>query len=554
MNTFLRAALLAVGSAPAYAQSIRGVVTERGSATPLAGALASLQPVGTESDRTAVTNALGEYSILAPGAGRYVLTVRRIGVRAYVSDTLTLTSGGTLRHDVQLDRFTSLPPVAVLDRSVCAANRDQGPRVAALWQEARTALHLIVASASDSIVYRRLVRFERDLSPFTHEIVTERAQTFDSQDNVGEIAFRGQTGDSLSVAGYWQEGSDGTRYFAPDANALLSSAFLRDHCFTVVTGRDERAGLIGLAFAPVRGRVLPDVRGTLWLHAATYELALVDFRWTQVPHELEHELLGGDVHFARLPTGYWIVKRWQMTMPRAAVDQIGIGVRREAIRLTGLGQEGGMILVHGTNAFDRPSFVRGHLLRANNRPLAAARIRLLGTPYSTRTDSSGGFRFDSIPPGLYAIVADHGEFEAFGVRAIDTSFVVEEASTRTLRFRARSEKEVADVLCPGRNWRLPTLRVTLLDETTSLPIANTPVRLRGLRVDVVKHGDLVGREARHVDVNTDTDQRGVAVFCSLPAAQTLTFGYPEGDGLRAIHEFKLSPQQNGVATVRTTPP
>jgi hypothetical protein len=552
--------MLAGASSAAGAQVIRGVVTEVGSGTPLAGALVTLRPAEAGRDtgaalRSVITNQRGEYAIAAPGAGQYRVTVRRIGVRALTSDPLAVRTGQTIVHDVSLDPLSTLPRVTVADRSLCSTRRDQGPRVAALWEEAKTALTVISISAKDSTVRRRLVRFTRRVSAVSAEVTNETYHSYDENDGIGEPNFRSLTGDSLSRAGYWVDASSDMTFYAPDATALLSTPFLRDHCFSIVENRRDRPGLIGLAFVPVRNRMTADIRGTLWLDATSFELRLVDFTWTQLPWELEHERVGGEVHFMRLPTGPWIVKNWTLTMPRPSLIEfrsVG-GPRRERLMLDGLGQEGGMILVNGLEKFDKPGTVTGRIARGG-KPLTGTRIRLVGTAFQTMVDAAGRFRFDSVPPGLHAIVADHPDFAVFGVRAAEQEFVLQEGDTRDLAFVARGEKEIADAMCPGRNWRLPTLRVTLLDEQSRRPLTSTRLRMRWLDVVVAKHGDLTGRETRDRELDVITDHAGNAVFCSLPASRTLTLGYPVEGGLYPLHTFKLGPQENGVATVRATPP
>jgi len=554
-------AILAVviGTSAADAQVIRGVVTEVGSGARLAGSLVTLRRVETAQDtgsaiRNIITNQLGEYSIAAPGAGRYRLTVRRIGVRAWRSDVLNVSNGETVVLDVAMDPFTTLPRVTVADRSLCTTGRD-GPRVAALWREAQTALTVIVISGRDSTLRRRLVRFSRTMGLLTSDISDETHHSYDENDGIGEPNFRSLRGDSLSQVGYWKDAARDMTFFAPDATALLSGAFLRDHCFSIAENQRDRPGLIGLAFAPVRSRTMPDIRGTLWLDAATYELRLVEFRWTQLPWELEHDRVGGEVHFMRLPTGSWIVKNWTLTMPRPSVIEFrGVGgPRRERLVLSGLNQEGGLILIHGLEAFDKPGIVTGRIVRAG-KPLTGTRVRLVGTPFQSVVDSTGRFRFDSVPPGLHAIVAEHPDFAAFGIRAAEQEFVLQEGATRDLAFTARGEAEIANAMCPGRDWRRPTLRVTLVDEKSRRPLANTPLRLRWLEVVTAMHGDLRGREARDTDVDVKTDDFGNAVFCSLPAARTLTLGYPIDGGLYPLHTFKLGTQENAVSTLRAPPP
>jgi hypothetical protein len=553
-------AILAAASSAAGAQVIRGVVTEVGSGTPLAGALVTLRGAAAARDtgaaiRSVVTNQLGDYAITAPGAGQYRVTVRRIGVRAWLSDVLNVGSGETMVLDVAMDPFTTLPRVTVADRSLCTTGRD-GARVAALWREAETALTVIVVSGQDSTLRRRLVRFSRSVALRTTDVIEETYHSYDENDRIGEPNFRSPSGDSLSHVGYWTDAANDMTFYAPDATALLSTAFLRDHCFSVVENQRNRPGFIGLAFAPIRSRIIPDIRGTLWLDLATYELRLVEFKWTQLPWELQHDRVGGEVHFMRLPTGPWIVKNWTLTMPRPSrVEFRGAGIsKQERLVMNGLGQEGGMILINGLEAFDNPGSVTGSIVRAG-KPLLGTRVRLVGTPFQTVVDSAGRFRFDSVPPGLHAIVAEHPDYAAFGIRAAEQEFVLQEGATRDLAFVAGGEKEIADAMCPGRNWRLPTLRVTLIDEQSRRPLANVRLRMRWLDVEVTaRHNDMLVKEARDIDRDVTTDAGGSAVFCSIPAARSLTVGYPIDGGLYPLHTFKLGPQENAVATLRASPP
>lgn len=559
-RSVLALVMLAAVTPAAGAQVIRGVVTEAGSGTPLAGALVTLRPADAGRDtgaalRSVITNQRGEYAIAAPAAGQYRVTVRRIGVRAVISELLDVRTGQTIVHDVSLGPLSTLPRVMVSDRSLCSTRRDQGPRVAALWEEAKTALTVISISAKDSTIRRRLVRFTRRVSAVTTDVLDETYHSYDENDGIGEPTFRSLTGDSLSRAGFWVDATSDITFYAPDASALLSSAFLRDHCFSIVENRRDRPGLIGLGFLPVRNRTTPDIRGTLWLDAKNFELRLVDFTWTQLPWELQNERVGGEVHFMRLPTGPWIVKNWTLTMPRPSLVEFRSlgGPRRERLMLDGLGQEGGMILVNGLEKFDRPGTVTGRIVRGG-KPLTGTRIRLVGTAFEMMVDSEGRFHFDSVPPGLHAIVAEHADFAVFGVRAAEQEFVLQEGDTRHLAFVARGEREIADAMCPGRDWRQPTLRVTLTDEQTGRPLSNITLRLRWLVVVVAKHGDVLGREAREQEQDVVTDAAGNAVFCSLPAARTLTLGYPVDGGLYPLHTFRLGNQENAIATLRASPP
>jgi hypothetical protein len=129
--------------------------------------------------------------------------------------------------------------------------------------------------------------------------------------------FTSMTGDSLSAVGYWRRlPGDSVEYLAPDASALSSNAFIRDHCFTLAGARRDRRGLVGLSFVPATERTLPDIAGTIWLDARSFELRLVEFRYTRLPAMAYAQRVGGEVHFARLASG--AVDRGSLVHPDAA--------------------------------------------------------------------------------------------------------------------------------------------------------------------------------------------------------------------------------------------
>jgi hypothetical protein len=73
-----------------------------------------------------------------------------------------------------------------------------------------------------------------------------------------------------------------------------------------------------MSFEPESEREVPEVRGTIWLDARTFELRLVEFRYSRLPSPSGNRNIGGEVHFTRLPSGAWIVERWFIRIPRYA--------------------------------------------------------------------------------------------------------------------------------------------------------------------------------------------------------------------------------------------
>lgn len=131
------------------------------------------------------------------------------------------------------------------------------------------------------------------------------------------MPFASIPAERLSAGGYVQTTPEGMFYYSPDAEVLLSDAFLDDHCFRTVDGRGDDAGLIGLAFEPIRGREVPEVRGVLWLDRHSAELRFLEYNYTglPLPWSVPTDDLGGRVEFERLPSGTWIVRRWWIRMP-----------------------------------------------------------------------------------------------------------------------------------------------------------------------------------------------------------------------------------------------
>lgn len=556
---FVVTVLAILATSEAAAQTVRGSVIERGSNTPLVGALVTLDIEGTAANvtplRRTTTNQAGTYSIRAPGAGRFRLTFRRIGARAHI-EAVTLSADAVLEVNVQLDAFTSLPAVAVRDSSLCIARNADNVRVAALWEAARTSLSVLTASSAETITGARLVRFTRQRNSDDFEISGEELHSYDARDGIGEPLFRSRSGDAFSKSGFWRMDGLTTEFFAPDADALLSAAFLVDHCFGLRDGRREQTGLVGLTFEPVRGRPVSEVSGTLWLDANTNELQLLELEWLGLPPSLRHDRVGAQVQFLRLPTGAVIVKRWSLVMPQFARSEEG-GLRSafgnaHSLRLV---EEGGLVIHYGLERFERPGVVSGSVARASGGPMRWARVRLMGLPHEAVVDSAGRFEFDSVPPGPHSVVVEHSEFDAFGFRVAEVEFLLDEGATRQFTLRAPSENEMVRRLCPGDNSRDATLRVVLLDAATSRPVAIAAVRLHWLQ-RVTTSIDRLKRE-QLVDVNRDltTDDRGSAQFCSVLPSSDLTLSLLSENGtLTTIRALKLNPRQNEVLTLRVTVP
>lgn len=339
------ALLLVVVAGTAHGQVVRGVVTGQSSAAPLAGVLVTLEPVvdsarahlepvalASASGLTGLTSQRGEFAIRAPSAGTYRLSAKRIGVQRFLSESFALAGGETRFMEIVLEpALQRLPEVRVAAPAICVAREEQVSQVAALWDEASTALTANRISLRDRLFQGNVTRYVRELDPRSRRVLSEaRSETRGIMDR----PLTGLGGDSLSKIGYWQPTGDGRTivYHAPDAEVLLSAAFRRDHCFSLAGPSRNRRGLVGIAFTPLPERTTGEVAGTLWLDAKSFELRLVEFRY--VGGGDLGDAAGGELHFERLTNGAWVLRHWLVRMPHArghAASPVGVDGRLPSV-------------------------------------------------------------------------------------------------------------------------------------------------------------------------------------------------------------------------------
>lgn len=506
-----RCVLLAVFAAsPLPAQVVRGRVTEVNQSTPVPGALVSLlADTGETAIASVLTSATGEYAVRAPLPGRYRVSFKRIGVRRFVSAPFDLAASETRALDVQLDAIAlTLPEVAV--SGLCVTRARELPRVASLWDEARTALQATEISQRDSLVQTVISRHAGELDPSSLQVL------FDWRSDARvlvEQPFTSLSGDSLSAVGYWRQlPGDSVEFLAPDASALASNAFIRDHCFGLVGPPRNRPDLVGLSFVPARDRQMADITGTIWLDARRYELRHIEFRYTGLPDGMPNVArIGGEVHYARLASGAWIVERWFIRMPHEIVVPDDWPRRR-------LREEGGSVIAEGVIPPTRPATVHGVLRDSAGRPIEGAVVRAIGTYRQALTAADGSFRFDSMPPGGVSIVAHTDGYDSYAALAASRRVELQANRVQRVDLRAPNAAALRREFCPPRNTGFGRarpnlrgiLRVLMVDSATTAPIPG----VRFLASWLVEGAG--GDSAQERYQQAVTDLRGAATFCGLP--------------------------------------
>lgn len=442
----LSAALLALlVAAPAAAQTVQGTVTDS-DRRPVPGALVLLVDASGRQRAGALTDGTGRYTLQAPGAGTYEVRAERVGQETARSASMALAAGDVRTVPLEMStRPVVLEEVAATASGGrrCSVRPQEAAETARLWEEARKALNNAAWTRERQPYRYEAALFSRDLDAGSLAVLGEERKETTS---TARHPFTSLPVADLSRHGYRRDTRDGTWYYAPDAEALLSDAFLGDHCFRVQAGEGETAGLVGLAFEPVRGRDVTEVEGTLWIRRDSAALRYLEYRYRNLSLDVPTDRLGGRVDFERLPNGAWIVRRWRIRMPALEIDQnIRAGdahgqlTTRSRQRLRGVKEEGGEVLrVLGRDGTPVVAVRRGAVAgvvwdEGANAPLGGAKVFISGTQHLADADAEGRFRLDGVPAGTYALSFFHPAVDERGAVPPTTQVTVGEGDTDGVR-------------------------------------------------------------------------------------------------------------------------
>ncbi len=509
---------------PLLGQVVRGRLTERASGAPLSGVVVEAFPdSGDQRVGAALSTPDGGYAIRLPGPGRYVLTAKRIGVRRVRTATFTVGAGESVVRDLEIEALLyTLPEVVVTGLATCTGRRDNALRLASLWEEARTALFASELSLRDERFRAHVTRYVRELEPENGRIV---AETRSEMAGVVSRPFTSVDPESLSVRGYWWTEADGSvTYYGPDADVLLSDAFVRDHCFYETSRRDRR-GLVGLGFRPVPERTLADVVGTLWLDARTFELRHVEFTYSRSIANARSSLVGGEVHFARLPSGAWIVRRWFIRLPVTARPTSPLAVRQvtapwvlvRPVNLP-LREEGGEVAAEELVRASTMMSISGVVRDSANRPWEGATLRVAGTRLTAISRASGAFTIDSVPAGNWTVLAEEPGYDSLGIAAAESRVEVSPGRAARVNLRALNGRGALTRMCPGRPVvrGQGALRVTVRGADDASLVTNLPLQVSWTPVG---RG---GRAGTPVFLQRSTDDTGRLTVCDAPSGPEIT--------------------------------
>jgi len=530
-------ALLALLAPRLQGQVVRGMVNEQATAAPLPGVVLSVIDSGGATVLQALSDDKGAFEIRLPAAGRYSIDAKRIGVRRVLTAPFDIAVGETRRLDVTVEPLPAvLSSVRVTGRTSCVRNPATNEKTAALWEDARAALTAAVISQRLTTGNDSVVRYQRKLDVNTWRVLYEDRRRVSV---AADRPFRSLPAEVLSVGGYVTVNQDGSvDYYAPDAEVLLSSTFLADHCCKIEQPRmSEPAGRIGLAFQPIPERKKPDIKGVLWLDAKTAELETLEFSYTWLPNDIRPSDYGGVVSFFHMPGGRWIVRSWRIRMPEFGYQRTGerydgtrVALGRSATpHVVRISEEGGAVPLDVL--LNQAGRVTGTVVTdtVSNRAVVGITVALEGTGDSTRTGTDGTFELPFVQPGSYTIVLRHPALDSLGVRHLARTIDVEAGRETAVALRLPSSDELAMIVCkaPVDFAKQSVIRFLVVDQAGA-PLANTAAIFS--RVPITDDGKAVLDSAASWDVKLD--EAGGFLACALGANEVVRVeGPPEAQVL-----------------------
>jgi hypothetical protein len=500
-----------------HAQTIRGTVVD--SATGVAvgrGFVALLDGSGAEVSRM-LTSREGEFQFVLRGPGTFSLRSERIAYRV-AQLGLGLVEAGEVRTVSLLAPAIPLRLDAIEFESEtqCRMSPADGRNTAALWEEATKALRAASWSAENDIYVHTLHHYERGLD--IRRRLVESEQTTVRTGNF-RAPFRSIPPEELFEKGYIFDDGGGAWYNAPDANTLLHDTFVATHCFRVTRDRDHET-MIGLGFEPVSDRELPDIKGVLWLDQESWELRQIDYTYTRVPNRIRDERVGGMIEFLVMPSGAWIVSKFQIRKPQLVRYEDRRG-RVGSAELGGFQDSGGNVTRIETRGgellYESPDLVTitGTVYdSAASRTLGGAQVEVVGTGYSATTGPLGGFEISALLDGEYQMSFDHIRLDSLGFAATPTEIELRPGQRVDVDLFVPSEESVLRFLCPASpgNARTRTLVGTVRNPTNGRGVADAVILARWQNISMT--GDAfrgVGEAA-----GTQSDVWGNYVLCDLP--------------------------------------
>ncbi|MGY8798237.1 MAG: carboxypeptidase-like regulatory domain-containing protein [Longimicrobiales bacterium] len=536
---------LGLGFGSAEAQVVRGLVTEDETEAPLVGAMVILFEADGEPVDRFLTDHAGEFVIDTDHPGQYYLRVDRIGYASLTTEPFDVPVNGTFQKVSVPIRAIQLRGLDVSGARRCEVRPEEGQVTARVWEEARKALAAAAWTQATGVYRYTLLHYTREMDRDAERILDESRQFLKGSI---KAPFESVPVAELIEKGFVQEVPDsGTIYHAPDANVFLSDEFLDTHCLGVRRGS---GGLLGLTFAPIESRELPDVEGVLWLKEDTGQLERLRFSYVNLTTTGDVGEPGGEVLFTRLPNGTWIVRDWWIRMPLLEVT------RRRGLRRTGYRDEGGV----AWRVTDRSgeivleaatTTISGTVLDSIRfaPPATAVTVLIDGAGDEVPTEADGAFLLPDLPEGLYSLQVRHPLLDSLGIAAPAHSVQSELGEMVHMTLRVPTLADALTAQCGGAPR--PQASAPILGRVVTeagRPMAEASVEMLWVETSTFTPPSISVPEDRlrrsraewrprsedgYTVVKTETDGRGIFVLCDVPYQSRLRLDIQTADGRTA---------------------
>ena len=509
-------------SSHALAQTVHGSVVDAGG-QPVAGVVVMLLDTTSAVVARALSNGTGAYRLRAPMPGSFRLRTLRIGYGPSTSSAFRLEQDDDVTRQLAVTSIPlALDAMRVVDRGSCTGVADTALATFAVWEQVRAALTATELTERSRSVDATTILYDRVLRGTTNLVRYQRSRVLNQ---VVAQPWASATSAALRKSGYVIDSDDSTAYLAPSTSVLLSPEFLEDHCFRITRSSDSTR--LGVEFTPTRERRVPEIRGTLWLDRKTAELRSAEFGYVNVP-AVQAGASGGELEFARMRDGAWVISRWSIRMPALAMVVLN---GAHDMRVTEVHVSGGQLAVARRGAdtlWASPPIAAAGTVSdsATGAKIAGARLALEGTALATVADSNGHFRLEGVIPGEYMLDAHTPSLDSIG--AVSEASILVTSSTEPLAIRVPGASELATALCrDDKIASAGSLTGLVLGDVRDPTSVGGPPRTK-VSVEwthTIVHADAPGgpevQRLPHA-YDTYTDAQGNFRLCGIPIGEDLT--------------------------------
>ncbi len=546
----------ALTPAAAAAQTVLVRVVEAESLAPSVGAIAHLVGGDGATVRNTLTDERGRALFVGLAPGAYRVRAEMIGLATAETDLFTVSEGTTVTQELRLEasaiQLEGLQVEAEAGR--CRVRPGgEGAIVAQVWDEARKALSAAsLTDRADSYRYET-VHYDRQLDR-TGVVLSEERER---REGFMSTPFESRPAEDLALNGYVRRSGGDYVYYAPDANALLSDAFLDAHCFRY-EGRED--GLLGLGFEPVGDRkAVPDISGTMWVDAESAELRWLEFKYRFLDPEMMSDQVGGRVDFERMPDGRWIVPEWWIRMPVMSSMTDFRNNRRSYIAR--YHQTGGLVVsareAGGRSLGGRVQTggVEGVVTDSLGVPRAGVRVGVVGSNQEVFTDDRGAFSITGLSEGRYRVRFVDPELEKLGYIPEPVGRDVIRGELSRMEYHMPSIGDVLFEACRGveREAGSVVLAGTVVDGL-GRPFPEATVRVSWIWYAQRSGGWIDPDRPNGIRETTDAfevtaSEAGAFRFCGVPVDRTLTLYAASGEAQSAPVELRIPEWETGALRV-----